>query len=84
MTPEQPQEMDSSTDMATLHLDVPVQPVCVLDVLQMQLRNMIGMDEVAVGRPIGSFVRASLKGTVPVLNEAQTRLRRTLRRNACE
>ena len=42
--------MDSSTDMAILHLDVPAQQQGILDALQMRLRALPGMYEVAVGR----------------------------------
>ena len=64
--------------MAILHLDVPAQQQGILDALQMRLRALPGMYEVAVGRSTGSYVRASLKGTAKALNEAQKRLGRTL------
>ena len=70
--------MDKSTDMAILHLDVPAQQQGILDALQMRLRALPGMYGVAVGRSTGSYVRASLKGTVRALDEAQKRLGRTL------
>ena len=64
--------------MAILHLDVPAQQQGILDALQMRLRALPGMYEVAVGRCTGSYVRASLKATAQALNEAQKRLGRTL------
>ena len=70
--------MDGSTDMSILHMDMPAQQPGVWDALQIQLRAMHGMHEVAVGRSIGPFVHISLKGTAEALYEAQKRLRRTL------
>ena len=75
---EQPHEMDRSTDMSILHMDMPAQQPGIWDALQMQLRAMHGMHEVAVGRSTGPFVRISLKGTAEALYEAQKRLGRTL------
>ena len=49
-----------------------------LDALQMPLRALPGIYEVAVARSTGSHVRASLKGTAQALDEAQKRLGRAL------
>ena len=64
--------------MAILHLHVPAQQAGIRDALQMRLRALPGMYEVAVGRSTGSYVRASLNGTAQALDEAQKRLGRTL------
>ena len=71
-------EMDSSTDTAILYLDVPAQQARCVDALQMPLRALPGIYEVAVARSTGSHVRASLKGTAQALDEAQKRLGRAL------
>ena len=65
---------DNSTEIETVHIDVPAQYVNILDDLQLRLRGMLGMHEVTIGRPAGSFARLSLKGTQHVLREAQERL----------
>ena len=59
-------------------MDMPAQQPGIWDALQMRLRALHGMHEVAVGRSIGPFVRISLKGTAEALYEAQKRLGRTL------
>ena len=80
---QQPRKKDNSTDIATLHIDVPAQYVNILDTLQLRLRGMLGMHEVTIGRPTGPFARLSLKGTQHVLREAQERLECSLNLNLC-
>ena len=67
-----------NTDTAILYLDVPAQQAHCLDALQMPLRALPGIYEVAVARSTGSHVRASLKGTAQALDDAQKRLGRAL------